>query len=185
MTPLDLRPLSHVPSETQAVLTARMGVSEANAAGDIHGGWIMKLCDDVAVIASTRHAQSRVVTLAVDGMLFRDPVKVAEVLTLKATVNASWGSSMEVGVRVEADDLKGEAPRHTLTAYFTMVALNGRSEPRAVPQLMAESEQERRRMREANVRRQIRLADLADLKSLDIDAGTASSSVLASEIEDR
>jgi acyl-CoA hydrolase len=88
------------PAETVSVLTYRMGVQDANIAGNVHGGWIMKLCDDVAAIAATRLAGGRVVTAAVDEMRFRSPIHVGDVVTLRATVNAAWRTSMEVGVRV-------------------------------------------------------------------------------------
>ena len=92
------------PADTISVLTSRTGMQDANMAGNVHGGWIMKLCDDVAVIAATRLAAGgRVVTAAVDAMKFRAPVKVGDVITLRATVNAAWRTSMEVGVRVEAE----------------------------------------------------------------------------------
>ena len=151
------------PGETTSVLTYRTGVADANVAGDVHGGWIMKLCDDAAVIAATRHAETRVVTLAVDGMLFRNPVKVGNVLTLKATVNAAWRSSMEVGVRVEAEDPRCGEASHTLTAYVTMIALDEEGTPAQVPALVPVTPDEARRLHEANLRRRIRLADPADL----------------------
>ena len=91
------------PADTVSVLTYRTGIQDANLAGNVHGGWVMKLCDDVAVIAATRLAGGRVVTAAVDAMKFRAPVKVGDVITLRATVNAAWRTSMEVGVRVEAE----------------------------------------------------------------------------------
>lgn len=145
-----------------------MGVRDANAAGDVHGGWIMKLCDDVAVIAASRHAESRVVTRAVDGLLFRSPVKVNDVVTLRATVNAAWRSSMEVGVRVEAEELRGGDARHTLTAYFTMVALDDRGRTAGVPRLVPQTTDDERRQREACLRRSIRLAEPRDLSGLPI-----------------
>ena len=126
----------------------------------------MKLCDDVAVVAATRHARCRVVTLAVDGMLFRSAVKVGEVLTLKSTVNAAWRTSMEVGVRVDAEDVQGGETRHTVTAYFTMVALDTSANPSEVPKLIPTDEEERRRMHDADVRRHIRLADSRELKEI-------------------
>lgn len=148
---------------SRSVLTYRTGVSDANMAGDVHGGWIMKLCDDVAVIAASRHSECRVVTLAVDGVLFRSPVKVGSVVTLKAMVNAAWHSSMEVGVRVEAEDPRRGGTSHTLTAYFTMVALDSQGQPTQVPSLRSSAGQDMRRRQEADLRRRIRLADPADL----------------------
>lgn len=155
---------TRAPGATSSVLTYRTGISDANAAGDVHGGWIMKLCDDVAVIAAARHSGSLVVTLAVDGVLFRNPVKVGNVVTLKAMVNAAWTSSMEVGVRVEAENPRTGETCHTLTAYFTMVALDERGRPAAVPQLSPQTPDDARRWHEANLRRQIRLADPDDLR---------------------
>jgi acyl-CoA hydrolase len=143
-----------------------MGVRHANAAGDVHGGWIMKLCDDVAVIAAMRHAQCPVVTAAVDGMRFRDRVLINDVLTLRATVNAAWRTSMEVGVRVEAEDVLRGTVRHTLTAYLTMVGLIEGARPVPVPPLKPRSAEERRRWEDANLRRRIRLAELAELRDL-------------------
>lgn len=157
--------MAHAPADTKSVLTYRTGVSDANVAGDVHGGWIMKLCDDAAVIAASRHAQTRVVTLAVDGLLFRNPVKVSNVLTLRAMVNAGWNTSMEVGVRVEAEDLLSGEHLHTLTAYLTMIALDAEGQPTRVPELVPTTEEEERRWQEANLRRRIRLIDPADLEA--------------------
>ena len=97
-----MAPEAHRPEETMSVLTYRTGVGDANIAGNVHGGQIMKLCDDAAAIAATRLAGVRVVTAAVDGMRFRSPVHVGDVITVRSTVNAVWRTSMEVGVRVEA-----------------------------------------------------------------------------------
>jgi len=154
------------PEHTRSVLTYRMGVRHANAAGNVHGGWIMKLCDDVAVIAAMRHAQRPVVTAAVDGMRFRDRVGINGVLTLSATVNAAWRTSMEVGVRVEAEDILRGTVRHTLTAYLTMVALDEVGSPVPVPLLQPRTDEEQRRWSDANLRRRIRLAELAELREL-------------------
>lgn len=151
------------PSATQAVLTYRTGVSDANAAGEVHGGWIMKLCDDAAAIAASRHARRRVVTAGVDGMRFRSPVHLHDVVTLKATVNAAWRSSMEVGVRVEAETVVDGEARHTVTAYLTMVALDDEGRPTAVPPLVPQTADEQRRCHAANLRRSIRLANREQL----------------------
>src|SRR3954465_15119518 len=118
------------PAETVSVLTYRTGVGDANIAGNVHGGYIMKLCDDAAVIAATRLAGGRVVTAAVYAMKFRSPVKVGDLLTLRSCVNAAWRTSMEVGVRVEAENvLTGEA-HHPSTPYLPMVAPGPEGEPR-------------------------------------------------------
>ena len=120
----------------------------------------MKLCDDVAVIAAMRHAHCPVVTAAVDGMRFRDRVAINDVVTLKATVNAAWRTSMEVGVRVEAEDILHGAVQHTLTAYLTMVALDEAGSPAPVPLLEPKTDEEHRRWSDANLRRRVRLAGI-------------------------
>ena len=136
-----------------------MGIGDANSAGFVHGGVVMKLCDEAAGIAAIRHCRGRVVTAAMDRMTFILPVNVGELVTCSASVNAAWRTSMEVGVRVEAErPLTGER-RHTSTAYLTMVAVDEQGTPTAVPPLTAESEAERRRQREAELRRRNRLAE--------------------------
>jgi acyl-CoA hydrolase len=147
------------PSETVSVLTYRTGVQDANIAGNVHGGWIMKLCDDAAVIAAARHVGGRVVTAAVDGMRFRSPVHIGDLVTLRATVNAAWRTSMEVGVRVESEDVTTRTVRHTCTAYLTMVALDEHERAMPVPPLAPVSDEERRRHADASRRRELRLAD--------------------------
>lgn len=146
-------------SESQAELIRWMSIVDANSAGFVHGGIVMKLCDEAAGIAAVKHCRSRVVTAAIDRMTFRHPVHVGELLSCKATVNAVWRTSMEVGVRVEAENPRTGEGRHTSTAYLTMVALDDEGEPTAVPPLLTESPAERRRMREAELRRQNRLAE--------------------------
>jgi acyl-CoA hydrolase len=150
-------PVRH-PAETTSVLTYRTGVQDANMAGYVHGGWIMKLCDDVAVIAATRLAGGRVVTAAVDGMRFRAPIHVGDLVTLRGTVNASWRTSMEVGVRVESEDVRTGERRHTVTAYMTMVALGEDEKPLPLPALVPKTSEDERRHREANLRREVRLS---------------------------
>lgn len=146
------------PAQTISVLTYRMGLQDANVAGNVHGGWIMKLCDDVAVIAATRLTHGRVVTAAVDAMKFRSPVTVGDVITLRATVNAAWRSSMEVGVRVEAEHVQTGDVTHTCTAYLTMVALGEDEKPARIPALEPQTPEDARRHREAAQRREARLA---------------------------
>jgi acyl-CoA hydrolase len=136
-----------------------MGVGDANSAGYVHGGAVMRLCDEAAGLAATRHSGCRVVTAAMDRMTFNEPVHVGEVVTFKATVNAAWRTSMEVGVRVEAEDPRSGHRRHTNTSYLTMVALDDDGRPAAVPAVACTSDTERRREREAQLRRANRLAE--------------------------
>ena len=147
------------PAETVSVLTYRTGVQDANIAGNVHGGYLMKLCDDAAVIAATRLAGGRVVTAAVDAMKFRSPVRVGDLITLRSQVNAAWRTSMEIGVRVEAEDVASGVIAHTCTAYLTMVALGEDAKPVSLPELEPSTPDEQHRHRSAQRRRAIRLAD--------------------------
>ena len=136
-----------------------MGIGEANVGGNVHGGVIMHLCDEVAGIAAVRHSGNRVVTAAMDRMNFLHPVYVGQLVTVKATVNAAWHTSMEVGVRVESEDVRTGETVHTSTAYLTMVALDDDGRPTAVPPVRPETSVEERRAREAQLRRDSRLAE--------------------------
>lgn len=136
-----------------------MGVGEANLTGNVHGGVIMHMCDEVAGIAAVRHSGTRVVTAAMDRMTFRHPVLVGALLTVRATVNAAWTTSMEVGVRVESENIRSGEVTHTSTAYLTMVALDEDGRPAEVPPLGPASSDELRRAREAQLRRDNRLAE--------------------------
>jgi acyl-CoA hydrolase len=136
-----------------------MRVSDANNAGNVHGGVIMYLCDEVAGIAAVRHSGARVVTVAMDRMTFLHPVYVGHLVTVRAMVNAAWRTSMEVGVRVEAEDIRTGDVTHTSAAYLTMVALDDEGRPAQVPELAPETADEERRQREAQLRRDNRLAE--------------------------
>jgi acyl-CoA hydrolase len=136
-----------------------MSIGDANLAGLVHGGTVMKMCDEVAAIAAIRHCGRRIVTAGVDRMTFVEPVHVGDLLACSATVNAAWRTSMEVGVRVEAENPRSGERRHTSTAYLTMVALDDEGKPVPVPALVAASDDERRRQREAELRRANRLAE--------------------------
>src|SRR3954465_13855894 len=146
-------------AESRSILVRWMGVTDANTAGFVHGGTVMKLCDEVAGIAAIRHCRRRVVTAGADRLAFLHPGPVARLLHLSATVNAAWRTSMEVGVRVVAESpLTGES-RHTNSAYFPMVAVNEEGRPVGVPPLVTTSGEEQRRAQEAELRRANRLAE--------------------------
>lgn len=147
------------PSETSSVLTRWMGIEDANTAGYVHGGVIMRLCDEVAGIAAIRHCGLRVVTAGMDRMTFLNPVHVGQLVTFRATVNAAWHTSMEVGVRVESEDVRTREVAHTSSAYLTMVALDDGGRPTRVPPLSPATAEERRREQEAQLRRDNRLAE--------------------------
>jgi acyl-CoA hydrolase len=136
-----------------------MGIQDANTAGYVHGGVILRLCDEVAGIAAIRHCGVRVVTAGVDRMTFLYPVHVGQLVTVLATVNAAWRTSMEVGVRVESEHVRTREVVHTSAAYITMVALDDDGRPAPVPPLEPESPEEQRREQEAQLRRDNRLAE--------------------------
>jgi acyl-CoA hydrolase len=146
-------------SESQTQLVQWMGVLDANSAGFIHGGVVMKLCDEAAGAAAVKHSRCRVVTAGVDRMAFLTPIHVGELVTFSASVNAAWRTSMEVGVRVDAEDPRTGERRHTNSAYLTMVAVDEEGRPVAVPGLIAETDEQRAREREAQVRRRNRLQE--------------------------
>ena len=136
-----------------------MGLADANSVGNVHGGTVMKLCDEAAGLAAIKHSRCRVVTAGMDRMNFLVPIRVAELVTFSASVNAAWRTSMEVGVRVESEHVRTREVAHTSTAYLTMVALDEDGRPTAVPPLAPETPDEHRRAQEAELRRNNRLAE--------------------------
>jgi acyl-CoA hydrolase len=156
---MDSRPVAR----SRSILVKWMGLEDANSAGFVHGGTVMKLCDEVAGLAAVRHSGGRVVTAAMDRMTFLLPVHVGELLTLQASVNAAWRTSMEVGVRVEAENAVTGEVRATSTAYLTMVAVNEEGKPMPVPALVTETPVEERRQREAETRRRNRLTEREEI----------------------
>ncbi len=140
-----------------AVLTAQlMSPQDANIAGNVHGGIIMKLIDDAGGAVAYRHARSNVVTVSIDRLSFHHPVFVGDLVTFKASINMAGTSSMDVGVRVEAENLITGEVRHTASAYLTYVALDADLRPKAVAPLIFETEEQERRSRQALARRKIR-----------------------------
>jgi acyl-CoA hydrolase len=156
---MEARPVSR----SHAVLVHSLGPTDANSAGFVHGGVIMKLCDEVAAIAGVRHSGGRVVTAGMDRMTFNERIEIGELLTLRASVNAVWHTSMEIGVRVEAERPAIGESRHTNTAFLTMVAVDDDGRPRPVPSLVPETEDEHRREAAAQTRRRNRLAEREEI----------------------
>ena len=147
------------PSDSASSLVRWMGVTDANNAGFVHGGTVLRYIDEAAGLAAVRHSRGRVVTAGLDRMTFITPVHLAELLTVRSMVNAAWRTSMEVGVRVEAENPRTGEVRHTSTAYLTMVAVDEDGRPVGVPPLQCQTEEERRREGEAQLRRANRLAE--------------------------
>ncbi|GAC1367809.1 MAG: acyl-CoA thioesterase [Actinomycetota bacterium] len=150
--------------ESQVVLSQGMGVADANLAGFVHGGVIMKLVDDAGGLAAIRHSRGLVVTAAIDELSFLTPIQLGSLVTVKASVNYVGTTSMEVGVRVETEDVITGHRAHASSAYLVFVALDeSTGKPRRVPGLIAETPVEQRRMREAEIRRTARLARRASI----------------------
>jgi len=139
--------------ESQVTIAMLMQPAHANNSGNVHGGWIMKLVDEVGALACMRHAQRRVVTVAIDQMVFRQPIRIGDVVSLKAEVTYSGRTSMESEVQVTAENpITGEST-HTNTAYLVYVALDDNGKPTPVPALVAETNQDKQRMKAANLRK--------------------------------
>jgi acyl-CoA hydrolase len=155
----EARPVSRSHSE----LIRWMSIHDANSAGFVHGGTVMRMCDEAAGIAAIRHSGCRVVTAGMDRMTFLQPVHVGELLRCIASVNAAWRTSMEVGVRVESENAVTGEVHNTGTAYLTMVAVDENGEPVEVPPLIVEGPVEERRQREAETRRRNRLTEREEI----------------------
>ncbi|MDH4112676.1 MAG: acyl-CoA thioesterase [Actinomycetota bacterium] len=152
-------------SDSRVELTQLMEATDVNIAGTVHGGVVMRLVDTAAGLAAIRHAAGLAVTVAIDEMTFLEPVHIGDVLVLRATVNDVGTSSMECGVRVEAHDPVSGTMRHANSAYLVFVAVDEDGHPRPVPPLVAETDDEQRRQREAKLRRQARLAHKEAVKA--------------------
>jgi uncharacterized protein (TIGR00369 family) len=141
-------------SQARVTLTQLMEITDANVAGNVHGGVVMRLADTAAALAAIRHAGSLCVTVSVDELSFLEPVHVGELLTFLASVNAVGTTSLDVGVRVESEDPVTGRQTHVATAFLVFVALDDEGRPRPVPPLLCETDEERRRQREAMLRRE-------------------------------
>ena len=146
-------------ADTSVELSALMQPADANFMGVIHGGHILKLIDEAAGTCAFRFARTRVVTAAIDRMSFHHPVQIGNLVVFKATVNWAGRTSVEVGVRVEAEDLETGHWLHTNSAYLVFVAVDDEGHPTPVPELLLQTDDERRRWAAADERRRVRLAE--------------------------
>jgi len=153
------------PSHARTSLSLLMDQSHVNLLGTVHGGVIMRLVDSTAGAVAQRHSGGPAVTAAMDDMAFLEPVKVGDIVRTMAQVNWAGRSSMEIGVRVESEPWNeaGREPLHVASAYLVFVAVEETGGPRQVPGLRPESDTEKRRMREAEIRRSHRLARKAEI----------------------
>lgn len=143
---------------SQATLTQLMSPGDANLWGNVFGGVILALVDKVAWVSAARHCENPCVTASFDQVDFRAPIEIGEVVTLKASINTVGRTSMEIGVRVEAEQVHGGGRRHTNSCYVTMVAVDEAFKPKAIPRLKIETEEQYRRYQDAEQRRKARLA---------------------------
>ena len=159
--------------QDSSVITAQMMIpQDANPAGNVHGGVIVKIIDESAGVVAARHSRSNVVTASIDRMDFHTPVFVGDLLFFKASMNYVGRTSMEIGVRVEAENLLTGEVRHAASAYLTYVAIGRTGRPVEVPPLVIGTDEERRRQREAKARRDQRLAERKNKDACHRDPGS-------------
>ncbi len=140
----------------QLNMTVLMTPDTANFSGNVHGGNILKLLDQVAYACASRYAGSYVVTLSVDQVMFRQPIHVGELVTFLAAVNHTGNSSMEIGIKVIAENIRTHETRHVNSCFFTMVAVGDDGKPTQVPPLRPFSPDEKRRHAAAEIRKTMR-----------------------------
>ena len=144
-------------ANSSVIMRHMVSQQDANLAGIMHGGVVMKHIDDAAGVVAIKHTGSNVVTASIDRLDFHYPVFIGNLLTVKACINMVGRTSMEIGVRVEAEDIISQTVRHTASAYLTFVALDEDNRPSEVPCIDIITVDEKRRNREAVDRRQVRL----------------------------
>jgi acyl-CoA hydrolase len=149
-----------VPRESESVISELMMPHHANLMGNVFGGVLLALVDKVAAVAAIRHARRQCVTVSVDKVDFREPIKVGELVTAYARVNYAGRTSMEVGVKVIAENVLSGDRRHTNSCYLTYVALDDQGKPTAVPPIIPETDDEKRRYTRAQQRRTNRVMDM-------------------------
>jgi len=152
-------------SASEVLMSELVLPSHTNQLDTIFGGTIMAWVDIAAAICGTRHAERPVVTASIDGMHFIAPVYTGWIVTLKASVNYVHRTSMEIGVRVDAENPIQKLKVHTASAYLTFVALDAQGKPMAVPEIICETDSHKRRFEEAQIRRQTRLLNKEKIKA--------------------
>ena len=150
--------------ESSIVMSQLMTPQDVNKAGNVHGGVIMKLIDTAGGAVAVRHSRANTVTASIDRLDFHNPIFVGDLVTLKASLNMVGRTSMEIGVRVESENLMTGKVRHTASAYLTYVALGEDGKPTIVPSLTLETDEEVRRNQAARARRKIRLGEKSNRK---------------------
>lgn len=159
-------------SKNKLSMTVLMTPEMANFSGNVHGGAILKLLDQVAYACATRFANHYAVTMSVDQVVFRQPIHVGEMVTFLASVNYTGNTSMEIGIKVLAEDIRKQVVRHANSCFFTMIAVDDDFHPTQVPKLMPETPDEIRRFRAAEIRRDLRKNVEAQLRALQAPSST-------------
>jgi acyl-CoA hydrolase len=147
--------------ESKSIISTQMLPSDANPMGNVHGGTILKQVDTAAGVTALRHARMNTVTASIDRMDFYNPVYVGNLLTLRASVNFVGKTSMEIGVRIEAENLTSGKITHTGSCYLTYVAIDENGLPAQVPEIIPETPEEKRRWEAGKRRREERLRYIA------------------------
>lgn len=150
------RPSERTVAWSETVMTQLMVPQWVNLHGTVHGGYVLMLADQIAYVVACRHAARPTVTASIDEVDFRSPIHVGDVVTLRARVNYAGRTSMEIGVRIEAEDLLTGEVRHTNSCYITMVAVDEKGRPAPVPGLELRTDEERARHARASERREVR-----------------------------
>ncbi len=163
-------PAMHLPQH-QLAMTVLMTPDMANFSGNVHGGTILKLLDQVAYACAARYASEYVVTLSVDQVMFRQAIHVGELVTFLASVNYTGNTSMEIGIKVLTEDIRAKVIRHANSCFFTMVAVDADGKPTAVPPLTPSTPEEIRRYQAAQVRRELRKEFEGRMQALTPKAG--------------
>lgn len=154
------------PREKTIIMAEIMTPDMANFYGNVHGGHLLSFLDKVAYACSARYSSLSTVTLSVDQVIFKEPIYVGELVLCYASVNYVGKTSMEIGIRVMAENLHSKQRRHTNTCYFTMVAVDEKGKPIPTPQLELTNDTERRRFAEAQARRELRLSYQVKMQEL-------------------
>ena len=159
-------PTDKCAAQSSVLISRIMLPEDANPAGIIHGGVVMKEIDNAAGVAAVRHTRKICVTASIDRLDFHKPAFIGNLLTVRASVNYTGTTSMEIGARVETEDLLSGTKHHLASAYLTFVALDDNHRPTQVPPLNPSCQEEERRFREARARREVRLSEKQKGKGL-------------------
>lgn len=155
---------------TQTEMTLLVTPDMANFSGKMHGGELLKLLDKVAYTCAMRYSGYYAVTLSVDNVLFKEPIHIGEVITCLAMVNYTGKTSMEIGIKVIAENIRARTVRHTHTCYFTMVAMDEQNKPTRVPELELSTRTQIQRWNKAIKRREVQKRLQTMLQAVDNDS---------------